>query len=69
LAFSGHSLPHANLRVVRSDHLVAKIIENSHVLALGRFGLIRAHQNFLVLELDHANGEQVCVKLPLASIP
>jgi hypothetical protein len=50
-------LPHTNLRVVRLDHLVVKIIENDHALTLGRFGLIRAHQDFLVLELDHANGE------------
>jgi hypothetical protein len=62
-------LPHANLQVVRRDHLVAKIVGNEHVIALGRFGLIRAHQNFLVLELDHADVEWVRVKLHLASIP
>jgi hypothetical protein len=62
-------LSHANLRVVRLDHPVAKIVGNDHVLALGCFGLIRAHQNFLMLELDHADGEWVRVKLHLASIP
>jgi hypothetical protein len=50
------------------DHLVAQFIGNDHVLALGRLGLIRAHQNLLVHELDHADGERVHVRLYLASI-
>jgi hypothetical protein len=62
-------LPHANLWVVRPDNPVAKIVENDHVLALGRFGLIRAHQNFIVLELDYDDGEWVHVELHLASTP
>jgi hypothetical protein len=61
-------LPHANLRVVGLDHSVTKIIGNDHVLILGRLGLIRAHQNFLVFDLDHTDGERVCVELHLASI-
>jgi hypothetical protein len=60
-------LPHANLRVVGLDHLVAQFIENDQVLALGRLGLIRAHQNLLVHELDNANEEWVCVEFHLAS--
>jgi hypothetical protein len=43
-------------------------IGNDHVLTLGRLGLIHAHQNFLVFDLDHTDGEWVCVKLHLASI-
>jgi hypothetical protein len=54
---------------VRLDHPVVKIVGNDHVLALGHLGLIRVHPNFLVLELDHADGEWVRVELHLASIP
>jgi hypothetical protein len=61
-------LPRANIWVVGLDHPVAKIIENDHVLTLGRLGLIRAHQNFLVFNLDHTDGEWVCVELHLATI-
>jgi hypothetical protein len=61
-------LPHANLWVVRLDHLVVQFIRNDHVLTLGRLGLIRAHQNLLVHELHHANREWVHVELHLASI-
>jgi hypothetical protein len=50
------------------DHPVAQLIGNNHVLALGRLGLIRAHQNLLVHELDHADGEWVRVELHFASI-
>jgi hypothetical protein len=50
------------------DHPVGQFIRNDHVLALGRLGLIRAHQHLLVHELDHANREQVHVELHLASI-
>jgi hypothetical protein len=46
----------------------AQFILNDHVLALGRLGLIHAHQNLLVHELDHANEEWVRVKLHVASI-
>jgi hypothetical protein len=46
---------HDGWQVVRPNHLVVKIIGNDHVPALGHFGLIRAHQNFLVLELDLAD--------------
>jgi hypothetical protein len=54
---------------VRLDHPVVKIVENDHILALSRFGLIHARQNFLVLELNRAGGERVRVELHLASIP
>jgi hypothetical protein len=50
-------LPYANLWVVGLDHLVVKIVGNDHVLTLGRFGLICAHQNFLMFNLDHTDGE------------
>jgi hypothetical protein len=49
-------------------HPDAKIVGNDHILTLGHLGLIRAHQNFLVFDLDHTNEEQVCVELHLASI-
>jgi hypothetical protein len=61
-------LPHANLWVVGLDHLVAQFNGDDHILALGRLGLIHAHQHLLVHELDHADGVQVCVKLYLGSI-
>jgi hypothetical protein len=61
-------LPHDNLWVVWLDHPVAMIGGNDHVLTLGRLGLISAHQNFLVHELDHADGKWVHVELHLASI-
>jgi hypothetical protein len=61
-------LPHTNLWVVGLDHLVTQFIKNDHVLALGRLGSIRAHQNLLVHELDHVNRERVSVELHLASI-
>jgi hypothetical protein len=41
-------LPHVNLRVVGLDNPIAQFIGNDHVLALGRLGLIRAHQHLLV---------------------
>jgi hypothetical protein len=50
------------------DHPVAQFIKNNHVLALGHLGLIRAHENLLVYELDHADEERVRVELHLASI-
>jgi hypothetical protein len=61
-------LPHVDLWVVRLDQPVAKIIGNDHILTLGHLGLIRAHQNFLVFELDHTNGKWVRVELHLAFI-
>jgi hypothetical protein len=60
--------PHANLRVVGLDHPVVKIIRNDHVLTLGRLSLIRVHQNFLVFDHNHTDGERVCVELHLDSI-
>jgi hypothetical protein len=61
-------LPHATLWVVGFDHPDALFIGDNHVLALGHLSLLRAHQHLLVHELDHANGEWVCVKLHLACI-
>jgi hypothetical protein len=60
--------PHANLQVVGLDHPVMQFIGNDLVLALGRLGLIRAHQHLLLHELNHANREWVRVELHLASI-
>jgi hypothetical protein len=51
-----------------SDHPIVKIVKNDHVLTLGHLGLIHAHQHFLVFDLDHTDGERVCVELHLASI-
>jgi hypothetical protein len=50
------------------DHPVVKIVKNDYVLTLGRLGLIRALQNFLVFNLDHTYEEWLCVELHLSSI-
>jgi hypothetical protein len=42
--------------------------ETTTFFPLGWLGSIRAHQNFLVFDLDHTDGEWVCIELHLASI-
>jgi hypothetical protein len=67
-AFSTRSPSTCQSQAVGLDHPVMKIIKNDHVLTLGHLGLICAHQNFVVFDLDHTDREQVRVELHLASI-